>query len=137
MSIKVYPGANLDVYPPINSYEAGSFTVTATGFSGTAPSGTARYVRIGRQVIISIPLASGTSNSTALVLGTLPASLAPPILTQAVFQSFDNGAYQPNAGLAQVSALGTAITLFKDCAGNSWTATGNKGWGNITLVYFL
>ena len=37
-----------------------TFTVTATGFS-TAPSGTARYVRVGTQVTLRLPRCTGTS----------------------------------------------------------------------------
>ena len=42
--------------PACRATTEGTFTVTATGFSGTAPTGTARYVRIGKQVTLFLPL---------------------------------------------------------------------------------
>lgn len=71
---------SIDIYPPkgyMLTYEEGSFTVTATGFSGTAPSGTAYYTRIGKQVTIVFPYLSGTSNAATFGLTGIPSALNP------------------------------------------------------------
>ena len=58
---------SIDTFPPehaglgsaaFTSYEEGSFTVTATGFT-TAVTGTARYVRVGKQVTLHLPVPYG------------------------------------------------------------------------------
>lgn len=134
MSIKVYPAYNLDVYPPLNSYEEGSFTVTATGFSGTAPSGTAYYTRVGKQVTLTFPALSATSNSATFTLLGLPSQLiqgkvanfAQPIRAIDNSISILGWIFAQNDGI-----FGLATTP----AGAGWVASGQKGIYESSLSY--
>lgn len=119
-------------------YEEGNFTMTATGFSGTAPSVTARYAKMGKQVTLVIPQnVTGTSNATTLTLTGVPAALVPPIALQVGFQVTNNGANLAAPGLAQWNASATTITLYTTWMGGAWTASALKGWGQMTFVYLV
>ena len=130
---------SIDVYPPRNytQYEEGSFTVTATGFSGTAPSGTARYVRIGKQVAISLPGISGTSNSTAFTLTGLPAALWITTAYSWPVNVMDNSVPLALPGSLAITASSGTLQLFKDFPGNLWTASGTKQFYATTITYLL
>jgi hypothetical protein len=58
-------------------YEEGSFTGTLTGCT-TSPTGTVKYVRVGKVVHLKIPAITGTSNTTAMTITGMPASIYPP-----------------------------------------------------------
>lgn len=116
------------------SYGDGSFTVTGTGFSGTAPTGTAVWARYGNIVVLTLPALSGTSNATSFTLTGLPAAIQ-PVRPNNIMCNFleDNGT--ATTGAASVS--GSAITFFKGTSTSAtWTASGTKGLtaGN-TIAY--
>lgn len=120
------------------AYTEGTFTATGTGFGGTAPTGTARYVQIGKQVTLYLPELSGTSNATTFGVTGLPAALWPTYVTAGIFQAVrvrDNGNIGP-AGMLLVSAAG-AINLYTAPNGTGWTAAGTKTLYECSLAYCL
>ena len=129
MSIDVYPPRTLDA----QTYEEGSFTVTATGFSGTAPSGTVRYIKIGKQVTVLVPNMSGTSNTTAFTLTGWPSNLMSVALVRVPCVVQDNGVFK--FGIMQLSPI--SVDIFSDAPFSSWQATGTKGLFNPSFSYTL
>lgn len=120
------------------TYAEGSFTLTGTGFSGTAPTGTARYVQIGKLVTLSLPPLSGTSNATTFTLTGLPAGLQTTLPAQyaVVIGSNASASLASPALMAIVAASGT-LTLYLNTAGALWTASGTKSIGEMVVSYLL
>lgn len=118
------------------SYEEGTFTVTATGFSGTAPSGTVAYARTGKQVTLRFPQLTGTSNATTFTLTGMPSALWPTVTGSAYIavRVVDNGTIL--AGSLLVSAGGT-MTLNPLTASTAWTASGVKTLDVCAVAYLL
>ena len=114
-------------------YNTGSFTVTGTGFSGTAPSGTAQYIQIGKQVTVFLPAIQGTSNATTFTITGILPSIAAAYLSYSTIPTFDN-TFAIN-GMIQLSASGTTWTLFRDSLGNIWTPSGAKGTREFAISY--
>ena len=134
---------SIDTFPPehaglgsaaFTSYEEGSFTVTATGFSGTVPSGTARYVRIGKHVTLRLPQLSGTSNATTCTITGLFPPLIPAIAATVVVAIVDNG-----VGIIGQMIVGSdgVMTLTK-IDGTGFTASGTKTLsGGMSVAYSM
>lgn len=139
MSITPYPPQEAALgSAAFEDYDEGEFVVTGTGFSGTAPSGTARYVRVGKQVTVMIPPnISGTSNATTMTLTGLPPALAPGMAVMAPFRCVDNSGSKAAFGLVNIVAGTTTIELYIDGTPAAWTASGTKGWWAIALTYTL
>lgn len=125
-NISQYSGAAFQV--PIVSL-SGSFTVTATGFSGTAPSGTAYYRSVGALVELILPALSGTSNATTFTLTGIPSALQPanafgnqisPIPLAQNNSAYVAGAYASISASSGTISLGLLGTL------GGWTASGTK-----------
>ena len=115
--------------------EEGSFTLTATGFSGGAPSGTTKYIRVGSLVLLTIPAIFGTSNATSFTLGTIPAALRPASTQRTPsIQVTDN-----NVLVHGTVSIGTngVITLGNGIVEGLFTAVLTKGISAVTLVYSL
>lgn len=118
----------------VPSYTTDTFTVTATGFSGTAPSGTARWVQIGAQVTVMLPNITGTSNAITCTLTGLPVGLRPTGDTACWGTLRDSGAYL--AGIVYIKATGV-IELYTANFG-AFTASGTKGlYGPTPVTYLL
>ena len=115
----------------VPSYALSTFTLTGTGFSGTAPTATVTYVKIGRQVTLHIPDLAGTSNAGTFTLTGLPAALASVGTYRLACQVQDNGAL--SYGLLILN--GTAIDLYTTAGYGGWTASGAKGLFNPMLSY--
>lgn len=116
-------------------YEEGTFTVTGTGFSGTAPSGTASYVRVGKQVTVLLPQVSGTSNATTFTVTGLPVALYPAANVLWPRRVFDNTSVI-TTGLLHLTSAGL-IELYAGPALTPFTASGIKGLYVCTLTYLL
>ena len=102
------------------TYTTGSFTVTATGFSGTAPSGTAEYVQVGKQVTLLLPELGGTSNVASFTLTGIPAALAArSAYARVPVQVINNGVHQVGLLLTTGTAwlVLTAASLELDATG--------------------
>lgn len=117
-------------------YQTGTFTLTGTGFD-VAPTGTARYSRVGNSVTLYVPTIFGTSNANTFTLTGMPAGIRPPngsgnipVLIQ------DNGAFA--FGVLSVASTGV-ITLIPSATGGStsWTASGQKTISNVSIAYTL
>ena len=115
------------------AYTEGTFMATATGFSGTAPSGTAHYRILGKVGVVFLPNFIGTSNATTFTVTGLPAALTPVDLTRQWAPVQDNGVY----GHGVVTVFGTGLTVTRDVASSPWTATGAKALFGHTLTYVL
>lgn len=108
----------------ISSFRQGSFSATIAGFDGSPVSTTVWYTRIGNAVIFSIPAFSGTSNSTTMTVGSLPAEIAPlstkviPVIVR------DNGVN--SVGYVSIATNGL-MTFAKDATGAVFTNSGTKG----------
>lgn len=133
MSIDVFPATVLNsTLWNGQTYEEGTFTVTGTGFAGTAPSGIATYRRIGKVVFLSLPDLSGTSNATTLTVTGIPAGLGGSA-TRVWAPILDNGVF--SSGMMAVG--GTTITVNRDVGGTAWTASGAKGVFNAVFAYLV
>lgn len=117
----------------LTSYDEGTFTVTGTGFT-VAPTGTARYVRLGKLVLLEIPDLTGTSNTTAFTLTGLPAGLVAAQATYRPLLVADNGVQQ--VGFVVVDGS-TTLTLYPGAATFVWTASGTKTILAVALSYRL
>jgi hypothetical protein len=112
------------------NYEEGTFTATATGMTA-AVTGTARYVRVGTQVTVSLPLLEGTSNATTFEITGLPAGLTCGGGTRLVTLMNHNGTFI--YGMLLLS--GTTFTLYTSASFAGWTASGAKGLYEVHLTY--
>ena len=133
MSIDVFPATVLNsTLWNGQTYEEGTFTVTGTGFSGGDPSGTAYYVRVGKQVTLTLPTLSGTSNTDTFVVVGIPASLsAGPGAAYAV--PVTNAGVHA-LGLVNVPVGGT-MNIQRDIVGTAWTASAQKTLWNTAITY--
>ncbi len=112
---------------------ADTFTMGTTGFSGTDPSGTARYQTFGRVVVLSIPTLSGTSDSTSFTLTGIPAAIRPDAAR--------------NVGTVEVMSAGVALmgsltintdgtaTVSAGIIGTLFSATLGKSLTSVEVVY--
>ena len=109
----------------VPSYTTGSFTVTGTGFAGTAPTGTAYYSQIGNQVTIEFPQISGTSNAITFTLTGIPAGLVPAREYRGVALLQNAAVYF--LGTVVMAGGGTEVHFGSADAGLTiWTTTGTK-----------
>lgn len=116
------------------AYTEGTFTLTGTGFSGTAPSGTASYVQVGKLVVVNTPTISGTSNATTFTLTGIPAGIAPAPGGYHTLLGVDNG-----INLLVVAHLaGTTWQMLQPTgAGFAWAAANQKTAHPFTAAYRL
>lgn len=122
--------------------DTGTFTVTYNG-GISAPTGTATWVRSGKQITLTLPFLTATSNSTAFFYSGLPAALQPATLTQAVaLGSVLNNSVGEAGGVAVLTPGSGNISFARGTAGiNGWTNAGSKNIGGvgapITFPYLL
>lgn len=112
-----------------------TFTATLTGVDASV-TGTARYVKLGNFVSLTIPSLSGTSNATTCTISGLPAAIQPT--NDAGYVAIgvtDNGVTV--VGLAAIIAAGSVITLYPSLTGlaSGWTNSGTKGFLGFILNY--
>jgi hypothetical protein len=129
--------------------DSGTFTLTATGFSGAAPTCLATWYRIGRMVVLTMPaLGSTTSNSTSFAAAGLPSQLQPATLAAVLpIANVEDNGLTNLAGQAQIVPGSGTITFqigktninanYLTYSATSWTASGTKAIGNATFVYSL
>lgn len=116
----------------IRHQHSGDLTLDATGFT-TAVQATTRFTAKQDAVTLYIPGFSGTSNTNACTLGTLPTYLRPARQQNFIRPVTDNGV---NA-LALVSVATTGvISLFKDINGGAFTTSGTKGYSGPYPITF-
>ena len=116
------------------SYEEGTFTVTATGFTATI-TGTAYYVRVGKQITLMLPELNGTSNSATFTVTGLPAGLAPARATRLIVLAHSSGTYIYS--MLYIPSSSTVINVFRDASQTAWITSGVKVLYDCTLVYHV
>lgn len=131
--IKLDGTASSDVNT-LDYYKEGTFTVTGTGFT-TSPTGTASYVRVGKQVTLSLPTISGTSNSTTFTLTGIPAeiTISNPFMTVARVKD-NSGPYVWGRAVIRENST---IELATDANGTPFTASGTKTMWIMHISYNL
>lgn len=140
-TVRAVTPATLKSSVNIASFEAGSFTGTLTGMTGSV-QGTFQYEKHGS--IATIWLTSnlaGTSNSTAMTLTGLPAAITPVASNNvriAAFQLLDNSLLQAANGVVNSSGvisfgMISRVTLERHFTSN-FTASGQKGIQEGTLI---
>lgn len=101
-----------------------SFTATGTGFTSSVTS-TAVYEIIEYIVTITIPILTGTSNSTAFTITGIDSFALPSRTLWIPVRIADNGV--DAFGLILVTASSSTLTLYPTAqSGSTWTASGTK-----------
>jgi hypothetical protein len=120
--------------------ETGSFDLTATGFSGTAPMGTAtyKYFPCSNLAFIFLPGLAGPSDATSFTAGPLPSFLIPATIPtqEHALNGFDNNVEVAPISI-EISAGSSTITYLKGGSTTGWTASGSKGVGLQVVTMFL
>lgn len=123
------------------SPDTGSFTGTLTGMSG-ATSGTVTWSKMGQLVTITIASVTGTSNTTAMTMTGLPASLEPATQRQLVPINLIDGGSNV-AGYADITNGSTTVTFARIVAAtgvyspSGFTNSGSKGLSLASFTYSL
>lgn len=120
--------ALLDMTP-----DTGTFTITYTGFA-TPPTGTAVWTRIGNLVFLTIPAATGTSNTTAMTATGLPAAIQPVRSCGGMVYAENNSL--PGTAVFASLANGSGTITFVYPAGSTFTSTGTKGISNASTICY-
>lgn len=119
---------------PLNYYEEDTFVATLTGCTSN-PTITAKFIRVGKLVQISMPSNTCTSNSTAATITGMPSRIYPTSAEVVVLgRSIDASTSAPSEFRISTSGV---ITFFKDINANLFTASGLKGHGGLNLTYNL
>jgi hypothetical protein len=126
--------AQVDMAP-----DTGTFTATLTGCT-TAPTGTARWAKIGNLVLLQLPAITGTSNSTGCTFTGVPSEIwttASGGSNQSIPFIVDNSV--TTNGAVSVGTSGT-VQFYKGASETtaSFTAAGTKGLNaSVTVAYSL
>lgn len=126
-------GTNLILLNP--AQVSGSFTATGTGFSGTAPTTTYRYIRDRNGAILNGALISGTSNATTFTITGVPATIRPSAVIEAHVGIMNNTVN--SFGQATIQTDGTITVSFENNAAGGWTAAGLKRLYGFSIAYRL
>lgn len=105
--------------------------LTATGYSGTAPTAVAVITQVGKLVTLEIPEVTGTSNAQTLTLTGLPGAYSVPRTQRLPVLVVDAGI----AKMGVLVATGTTLTLFPNAGENTWTTSGVKTFRGAVLQY--
>lgn len=113
-------------------YEEGTFTLTISASLTTTPTGTVKYTRVGRVVMLYIPTITGTTTGSVTFLGLsgVPVALR-PTTAQVVPAIVYYGTY-PKSGFVSMSTDGTAQIALSDNAAMSGGATAGTNVSTIT-----
>jgi hypothetical protein len=120
-------------------YTEGTFTLTGTGFT-TSPTGTARYTRVGKMVVLYIPSIQAVSNSTLLTYTGVPAAIRPARTQTVTAEAMVDNTSSILAGFIDVGTDGvltvtprTSLTAMP----GAFTASNTKGVSGLTITYTL
>jgi hypothetical protein len=117
----------------LDTYVEGSFTATGTGFA-TPPTGTARYVQLGKLVVLYLPDLQQTSNATTFTVTGLPAGLTPPLNSWHWAPITDNGI--DAFGFVQLIATDAVLHVFSGLS-LTFTNSGAKRLYPVTIPYLF
>lgn len=111
----------------------GTFPVTATGFSGIAPTGTVRFLMLGDLVVMSLPAIVGTSNSAGFTLLSVPAGLRPTLPRQfSGVYVIDQAKDVVGTIVFEVSGV---ISLYSGVQSDPFKTSSTKGFGPLEVHY--
>ena len=118
--------------------DSGQFTGTLTGFSGTAPSGTCTWSRNGNQVMLVIPIMTGTSNATSMTMTGVPAAIQNPNRTQGfAVGDIENATVLTGTFMGSLAAGSGTVTFYFNGSQTGFTASGTKGFAVNQVVHWL
>lgn len=122
----------------LDDYYEGVFTGVATGFSGTAPTGTFQYTKIGNSVTIDMPSIVGTSDAITFTVTGMPTNLIPTVSRFFLVRTVDNGGLV-SITVGFVESLSGRIIFANNltAAGGEWTATGTKKLLEQSISYII
>jgi hypothetical protein len=129
-------------YPIAFSF-TGTYQGTLTGFSGTDPTGTITYSKVGTVVVLNVPSAgsglSGTSDATSMTITGMPASIRPSAARICAFPSVGDNSLLIGDGEAVWVEVGTdgVITFNINGSSTGFTASGVKGTGAGGQITYL
>lgn len=103
----------------------GTFTCTGTGFSGTDPTGTCRYVKFGNMVTLFIPHLEGTSDATTFTVTGAPAAIQPTRAQLLRSVRGEDSSIAQDDIQVRVETSGT-ITYINGADPNGWSSSGTK-----------
>jgi Right handed beta helix region len=121
----------------IREKQQATFTVGTTGFSGTDPSGTARYELNGDAVTLFLPELTGTSDANTFTLTGIPTHLQAARDQFALVRATDNGAIVLGSLLIDAATGTWSLRNGVGGAPTSWTASGTKTLHEQTITYTL
>jgi len=130
------PSFSVGALTNATTYSNSSFTGTLTGCT-TSPQGVITWVRVGPAVILNIPSLQGTSNSTAMTITGLPASLTPASGTYTSPMLIGSNAGSTVTNIQAVIGPSGVIVYAIGGSASGFTASGTKQILAHTLVYFL
>lgn len=132
----VSAGALVDMSP-----DSGSFVGTGTGFSGSAPTMTITWRKMGNIVEVDFGGMTGTSNATSFTINNIPAAIRPTTAQNSPVVPAQNN----TVGISAVvginnSAVWTMNTFTVGGAGSGlssagWTGAGTKGVAAVSFCY--
>lgn len=114
-------------------YEEGTFNALLGGCT-TTPTVTAKYVRSGKNVTITIPANTATSNTTACTIQNMPTQIAP--LSQVSFYGRSINSSVSAIANFEIATSGL-ITFYSSISSSAFTASGLKGHGDLSFSYTL
>jgi hypothetical protein len=139
----MYDGTNFEYLGPI--FGSSAVTMTLTGVSGSAPTGTLNFTVNGHAATVEVPFMTGPSNAVAMTMTGLPTYLQPARQQNVSIPDLvceDNsvlvGVVNGSGAYAQINPSSSAITFLKNGSSNGWTGSGTKGLtNNFTTTYNL
>ncbi len=118
----------------------GTFLDTITGMT-TVPTATVKWSHVGPRATVQIPAQTGTSNSTACTIKTLPASIRPTTAQEVIVTGVEDAGIVYAVGTAQIATSGVITLTFAASDTSAVTATftnsaTTKGWTRtLTFTY--
>lgn len=135
--VQVWQYDNVQRY--VENFDTDTFECTYTGFSADPAGTTATWYRFGRLIQLSLPIGTGTSNSTSFGIAGLPASIR-PTTTQychVPFATDNSGAVAAGAIVSVTSASSMTIALNTGAySATSWTGSGTKGLTTDATIWY-
>jgi len=121
---------------PYIQQSVATFTPTWVG----ASLGAVTYTKVGRIVTIGFPSSTAVASGTAFFFTGLPAAITPTTFSlQAVpiVGLVDNSATVTSASVATINGSTRSIAFYKDGSLGTWTASGNRGFVNNSIVTYV
>jgi hypothetical protein len=117
--------------------EEGDFTLTNTAGITGAPTGTARYTKIGNNVTLFLPQIVGAASGTSVTFSGIPAVIRPVRNQWCAVLSADNT--QDVAGMVRIASDGTMLleAMIAGVMTPTFSNTGVQGLESSTVAYSL